>query len=155
MQYRARSGSLALAAATARTVCRVQGASAISFLLSMLKVTFDGTSATAVPVLCEIFTDDGVSGGTSASITPRQVRGATAAATITAASYSVEPTYTNLIVLDEFWIPPTSGVIEQDPLGREIEGQPGASARQSIGVRLTAPATVNARTVLEVVQGPS
>jgi hypothetical protein len=149
MQYTARSGSLALTAATARTVCRVASTSAIGFQLVEYAVFFDGTSATAVPVLVELFTDDGVSGGTSASITPRQVRGATAAA-----SYSVEPTYTNLLVLKDPLVPPTSGVIVQAPLGREIEGEPG-STRGGIGLRVTAPATVNVRAYMEVVQGPS
>jgi hypothetical protein len=144
MQYTARSGSLALTAATARTVCRVASTSAIGFQLVEYAVFFDGTSATAVPVLVELFTDDGVSGGTSASITPRQVRGATAAATVTAASYSVEPTYTNLLVLKDPLVPPTSGVIVQAPLGRG-----------GIGLRVTAPATVNVRAYMEVVQGPS
>jgi hypothetical protein len=117
-------------------------------------VGFDGTSATAVPVLVELFTDSGVSGGTSASITLAQMRGSTATATVTAASYSVEPTYTTLVVLKEWLIPPTSGLLLQFPLGREPEGQPG-SARASLGLRVTAPATVNVRCYLEVVQGPS
>jgi hypothetical protein len=154
MQYVARSGSLALSAATARTSCRVAATSAIGLELAEMFVGFDGTSATAVPVLVELFTDSGVSGGTSASITLAQMRGSTATATVTAASYSVEPTYTTLVVLKEWLIPPTSGLLLQFPLGREPEGQPG-SARASLGLRVTAPATVNVRCYLEVVQGPS
>jgi hypothetical protein len=154
VQYTARSGSLALTAATARTVCRVASTTAIGFELVELFVGFDGTSATAVPVLAELFEDDGVSGGTSASITPRQVRGATAAATVTAASYSVEPTYTNLLVLKEWLIPPTSGLMIQFPLGREPEGEPGTT-RGALGLRITAPAGVNARSYMEVAQGVS
>jgi hypothetical protein len=154
MQYTARSGSLALTAATARTVCRVAATSAIGFQVVEIGIFFDGTTATAVPVLVELFTDDGISGGTAASITPRQVRGATATATVTAASYSAEPTYTNLQVLKDPLVPPTSGLILQHPLGRETEGEPGTT-RAGVGLRVTAPATVNVRAYMEVVQGPS
>lgn len=152
MQYTARSGSLALSAATARTVCRVASTSAIGFELIEMGVTFDGVSATAVPVLVELLTDSNVSGGTAASITLAQIRGVAVAATITAASYSVEPTYTSAVVLKEWLVPPTSGLVLQFPLGREPEGEPGA-AHQSCALRVTAPATVNVRSYLEVEQG--
>lgn len=154
MQYTARSGSLALTAATARTICRVASTSTIGFELVEIFVGFDGISATAVPVLVELCTDDGVSGGTSAAITLVQVRGTTAAASVTAASYSNEPTFISRTVVKEWLIPPTSGMTLQFPLGREPEGEPG-SARQSLLLRVTAPATVNVRSYMEVEQGVS
>src|SRR4051812_27400285 len=122
MQYTARSGQLALAAATARTCCRVAATSAIGFELLEFGVSFDGTSASAVPVLVELFTDSGASGGTSAAITLAQMRGTTVTATVTGASYSVEPTYTSLVVLKDWLVPPTGGLTIQFPLGREAEG---------------------------------
>lgn len=146
-------GAVALSAATAKSVLRVASAG-ILYQLAELSVSFDGTSQSAVPVLVELCQDDGVSGGSSSSVTPRQVRGAAVTATVTATTYSAEPTYTNLVVLKSWLVPPTTGMLLQFPLGREVEAQP-ATARLATVLRLNAPAAVNVRAYMEVVQGPS
>ena len=162
MQYSADSGSsaVALSAATAKTCLMVIAPSTISGQLVELSVTFDGVTASNTPVLVELVKSSNATNSTpgtnNTSVTPVQSRGdgntngAGLAPLFTAfAASTSEPTV--LTVLKRWLVPPTSGFVYQAPLGREAAIVPSSG----MGVRLTAPQTVNARVGLEFVQGPS
>lgn len=142
--YVARSGSsatnttaVAMVAATAKTVVQVIGSSTDTIAPVRIKVTFDGVTASAVPAVVEI----GIitAAGTSTSFTPQQWSGSPLASSASAGyNSSAEPTYTR--ILDSFYAPVLMGnVTEWTPLGDEIL----CAISQGIGVRVTAPATVN------------
>lgn len=162
MQYAADSGSgaVALAAGTAKTCLMLIAPSTISGQLIEASVTFDGVTATNVPVLIELVKSSNATNSTpgtnNTSVTPVQTRGdgntsgTGLAALFTAfAASTSEPTV--LTVAKRWLVPPTSGIVYQLPLGRETAVIPSSG----LGLRLTAPAAVNARCNLEFVQGPS
>lgn len=162
MQYVADSGSsaVALSAATAKTCLMVMSTSTISGQMIELGVGFDGVTASNTPVLIELVKSTNASNSTpgtnNTSVTPIQTRGDGntsgngVAATFTAfAASTSEPTV--LTVVKRWLVPPTSGLLYQAPLGREVAIVPS----MGLGVRITAPQVVNARVYLEFVQGPS
>jgi len=115
--------------------------------LKKFRIGFDGVTASAVPVLWEVVRSSNASnstpgtGNTSESTNITQAYGQTITAGFTAFSASTsEPTA--LTVLDSNLLTPAGGLLMYDfPLGDTFEC--GASA--GLGIRLTAPATVNAR----------
>lgn len=143
------SSAVALSAATAKTVLGVVAASAVTARLAELGVSFDGATATAVPVLVELCDSSGATAGTpGATPTPKQVRGATRTAQCTAGNaYSAEPT--TLTVIRQWLVHPQTGMVVQFPLGREPE-HTGAGG---LFIRCTAPATVNVRAYMEFEEG--
>ena len=131
------AGSTALVAATAKTAIEIGGAAAGGFVIVEMKITFNGVTASAVPVTCDLTTF--AASGTGTAYTPNKVshpsdRVAHSTAEINA---TVEPATQTII--DSFFIPPTSGFVEQFPLGREKR----IAASGFFGIRLTAPAIVN------------
>jgi len=162
LQYVADSGSaaIALAAATATTCLMVKSSSTISGQLVELGVFFDGVTASNTPVLIELVKSTNATNSTpgtgNTSVTPVQARGdgnttgSGVAATFTAfAACTSEPTV--LTVVKRFLVPPTSGLLYQAPLGREAAIIPS----MGLGVRVTAPQTVDVRAYMEFIQGPS
>lgn len=137
--------AVALSAATAKTVAYIKPASARALTITELAISFDGVTASAVPVLCEIMFGTAATNSTpgtgSTSVTPGQVRGQTATAGATAAKNATsEPTV--LTVVKSLYVSPTAGFVLQLPLGRELDGNPTVMAM--FAIRLTAPAVVNA-----------
>lgn len=143
------TSAVALSAATAKTVLGVINAANVSGRLTEMSVSFDGVSATAVPVLVELCESTGATAGTAGSTPARtQVRGFARTAQSTAgANYSAEPTV--LTVLKHWLVHPQTGMTLQFPLGREPE-HTGAGG---LFIRCTAPATVNVRAGLEFEEG--
>lgn len=134
----------ALVAATAKTAINLITGSARVPKIIGIDVTFDGASPTAVPVLVELCSSTQGAAGTSTPFTPLLLRGdpAEAAQSTAGVNYTAEPT--TLAVLKGWYVTPTGGVIQQLPLGREIEGViAAATARKGLALRLTAPAVVN------------
>lgn len=143
--YVARSGSsatnttaVAMVAATAKTVVQVLGSANDTIAPVRIKVSFDGVTTTAVPALLEI----GIitaAGTVGTSFTPVQWSGSPLASSCSAGyNSSAEPTYTR--ILDSIYVPVLMGATtEWAPLGDE----PLCAISQGIGVRVTAPATVN------------
>src|SRR3569832_326732 len=68
-------GAIALAAATAKTILGVIPASNKSLTVTEIDVSFDGVTASAVPVLVELCASTGAGAGTSTSVTPNPSRG--------------------------------------------------------------------------------
>jgi hypothetical protein len=133
--------NVALAAATAKTVLAVTSSATCGLDLLKVRVSFDGVTATAVPVLVELCYSTFATAGTATAATPVQVYGRTVAVGATAAvNYTVEPTV--LTVVDQWLLSPNSGTVLYDwPLGTS----PDSAVSQGFALRLTAPAIVNAR----------
>lgn len=116
-------------------------------------ISFDGVTASAVPVLVELCTTTNAGAGTPAASppTPVQVRGAVtggSAPTVTH-NFTVEPTV--LVQVRQWLVSPNGGLFVYPlPLGREIEALASAGAIKGLALRVTSAATVNARCYMEV-----
>lgn len=137
VQYIVTAGPTALAAATAKTVIELSSGANIPPEWVAFDVTFDGVTASAVPVRLDICSY--TASGTGTAFTPKRYGQALGTA-LTGAKINdtVEPA--GATVLASFYIPPTSGLSYQWPLGRELF----QATSTWMGIRLTAPAAVNA-----------
>ena len=141
--------AVALAAATAKTVVGVKAHANSGLYVAEYKISFDGVTASAVPVLVEFcyatFATNSP-GTNSTSTTPRQLGGRSLTAGFTAAkNWSAEPTV--LTVIEEHLLTPNGGLyVYQYPLGYE----PDAALAEGFALRLTAPAIVNCRGGIKV-----
>lgn len=141
------SSAVALAAATAKTCLMVITPSSFGGDLKKFRIGFDGVTASAVPVLWELVTSTNATnstpgtGNTSETANIQQVYGRSITTGFTAFSASTsEPTV--LTVVESNLLTPAGGLLVYDfPLGDTPDW--GVSA--GMGIRLTAPATVNAR----------
>lgn len=141
------SSAVALAAATAKTVLMVQSPATFGVDLKKFKLSFDGITASAVPVLVELVTSTNATNSTPGTNNTNensninQIYGRAIVAGFTAFSASTtEPTV--LTVVDTFLITPTGGTVFYDyPLG----DTPDTAVSAGIGLRVTAPAVVNCR----------
>jgi hypothetical protein len=131
--------AVALAAATAKTCAAITGGAGDSVTLIEMAVSFDGVTASAVPVTVELCDFTVATSGTRTTGSPTQTRGQRVA--VTSAffhTYTVEPTV--LTVLYRWYISPNGGLFHlQFPLGRE----PDLVVAKGMAIRCTAPATVN------------
>lgn len=135
-QYTVTTGSTALVAATAKTVIELTAGANVSAEIISLDITFNGTTASAVPVLAEITTF--ATTGTGSAFTPKRVGTAAGVSQISAKiNDTVEPASQTAVMA--WFIPPTSGMSYQWPLGRTLT----LPVSTLIGLRLTAPAVVN------------
>ncbi len=137
-------GAVALSAATAKSVLGVKSHANFGLDLKKIRVSFDGTSATATPVLVELcyatFATNSP-GTNSTSVTPAQLYGRAITVGATAAkTWTTEPTA--LTALEEWLVTPAGGLAVYDlPLG----DTPDSAVSEGFVLRLTAPAAVNAR----------
>lgn len=137
VQYTVTTGSTALVAATAKTMIELSSSANVPAEWIACDITFNGVTASAVPVTVDFCTYTAT--GTGTTYTPKRFGQALGTAATTAKiNDTVEPSTPT--VLFSWFIPPTSGVQYQWPLGRELFQ--GTSVVQ--GIRLTAPAIVNA-----------
>lgn len=144
--YTATSGSVALSAATAKTVLNIIAPSQFGIDLRSIEVAFDGVTASAIPVLVELCSSTQAGAGTTGS-TPTVLQGYGRAITpgfTTGAGYSAEPTV--LTVLDAFTLSPNGGLVIRDWPPNEGFDQ---DVSKGLAIRLTAPAIVNARTTMK------
>jgi hypothetical protein len=145
------AGTVALTAATAKTIVNVIAGTTALFRICELSVSFDGATATAVPATVDLCASTQAGAGTpGSSPAPTQIRGPTR--TVQAAgrlAYSAEPTV--LTVLKSWLVPVFNGLfVIQFPLGREPEQIVSANAYL---IRVTAPAVVNVMGYLEIEEG--
>lgn len=142
-------GAVALAAATAKTVLAVKAHANSGLQLKGFSIAFDGTTASATPVLVEIgyctFATNSP-GTNSTNIAENQTYGRVLAAGFTGGkTWTSEPTV--ITVFKEFLLAPDKGLFEyQWPLGQE----PDCALAEGFVVRVTAPAIVNCRATLNV-----
>lgn len=146
--YSARTTSaVALTATTARTALMVITPAQFGGDLKKFRLGFDGVTASAVPVFWEIVRSTNATNSTpgtantSESAAIQQVYGRSITTGFTAFSAATsEPTV--LTVVESNWLTPAGGLLVYDfPLGDTYEWDASAG----MGIRLTAPATVNAR----------
>lgn len=140
-------GAVALTAATAETILGVNAPSGSIIDLQYVEVSFDGTSATAVPVLVELCQNTFATnppGTASTSVTPVQIYGRTVTVGATAAkTWTTEPTV--ITVFDEKLLTPNGGLVQwQFPLGVT----PDNAVSTGFSIRCTAPAAVNVRATM-------
>lgn len=144
--YTVQTGAaVALAAATAKTVLCVIAPAQFGIDLKKVRVGFDGVTASAVPVLCELMTSTLATNSTpgtnntTATVTQAYGRSITAGFTGFYGS-TTEPTV--LTAFDSFLLTPAGGLVFYDwPLG----DTPDSAVSNGIVLRCTAPATVNVR----------
>lgn len=150
----ATAGACALTAATAKTVILVVAASANQPSLVEFHISFDGVTASAVPVLVELISGTAGGAGTprAALAAMKQLRGwpAQTSQTTAADTYSAEPT-TELVTKKWLLTPNGGSQTIQAPLGRETTGiVTAATDAKTWGLRATAPAGVNCHAYVEV-----
>lgn len=138
------AATVALAAATAKSVIGVAAPAQFGVDLVKYRLGFDGATSTAVPVQIEIcyatFATNGP-GTNSTSITPQQVYGRSITAGFTAAAnWTAEPTV--LTVIDAFSVAAFNGLVIYDaPFGSSVD----SAVSNGFVIRCTAPAIVNVR----------
>lgn len=141
------TAAVALSAATAKTVLCVLSPAQFGIDLKKFRIGFDGVTAGAVPVLWELCTSTAASNSTpgtantSETSNIQQVYGRSITTGFTGFSASTsEPTV--LTVIESNYLTPVSGLLVYDfPLG----DTPDIGVSAGFALRLTAPATVNAR----------
>lgn len=140
-------GAVALSAATAKSVIGVSATADFGVDLILARFSFDGVTASAIPVLCELcyatFATNGP-GTNSSSLTVVQTYGRVLAAGATAAkTWTSEPTV--LTTIDEQLLTPAGGLEVYDfPLGNSFD----SAFSQGFVMRFTAPAAVNVRATI-------
>lgn len=143
----------ALSAATAATIVLALAAAANQPSISEIGVSFDGVTASAVPVLVELVSGTAGGAGTprAALAAGKQIRGWPAQTSQTTAgdNYTAEPT--TQLVNRKWFVTPNGGLfVVQFPLGREPTGiVTAATDAKTWSLRATAPATVNAHAYIE------
>jgi hypothetical protein len=127
------STTVALVAATLKTVIAVLGAATDTLCLKRVRVSFASVTATDVPALVEVGIITAL--GTSTAFTPVQTLGSSLASSCSAGyNHSGEPTYNR--VFESTYVPVNNGLAEwYYPLGEE----PTAAISQGFGIRVTAP----------------
>ena len=146
----ATAAATALVAATAKTLVNIIAGANRQCIFCEVSNSFDGVTASAVPVLVELVESTQAGAGTpGTSPTPRLIRGLGAALATAAESYSAEPTV--LTQAKQWLVTPNGGLlVVQFPLGREPQTNVSGSATiLAMGLRDTAPAIVNARAYIE------
>ena len=144
-------GSLALTAATAKTILNLITAANSLTRIVEFSVSFDGATATAVPAVVELcYSTQAGTGTVGTAPTVNQIRGPTRTVQATAAQgYTAEPTV--LTPWKRWLVPVFNGLlVMQFPLGREPEQIVTADA---LALRVTAPAVVNVSGYIEFEEG--
>lgn len=148
-QYVAASEGINLGAATALVVLDVAPtASNRRISPNEFGVSFNGTSGSAVPVLVRLVrtTVAPVGGGTiTQAATPLDAASPTSLCTAYMPTTATPGVYATTaptvgVILRTFYVPPTSGLVIQFPLGAEPDSPPTAAA--GFGIQCVAPAAV-------------
>jgi hypothetical protein len=146
------TSAVALTAATAKTIWYVNAAAANQPTFVEFAVAFDGVTASNTPALVEIVYGTKASNSTpgtgSTTFTPLQTRGWPVQTSQQTAANACSSEPTVLTTNRQWLLSPNGGLLViQFPLGREptaIASGTAASGNQ-IGMRVTAPQTVNVR----------
>ncbi len=131
------STTVALVAATAKTVIAVLGSATDSICLKRVRISFASITATDVPALVEVGIT--TANGTGTAFTPVQIAGHTLPSSATAVyNNSVDATYNR--IFESLYVPVNNGLVEWFyPLGEE----PQCDISQGFGLRITAPQAQN------------
>lgn len=142
-------GAVALSANTAKSVLGIAAPASFGVDLRRIRISFDGVTATAVPVLVELcyatFATN-APGTNSTSTTVDQLYGRVITAGFTAAkNWTTEPTV--LTPIDEWLLSPTGGLVVYDLPDKET---PDTTVSNGFVLRCNAPAAVNVRAAFGV-----
>ena len=141
----ATEGAVALSAATAKTIVGAKAHANSGLLLCGYRVSFDGVSPSAVPVLVEVCYNTWATnspGTNSTSTTARQRNGRVLTAGFTAGkNWTTEPTALTVVGEEELIPAFMGGIVYDFPLGTELD----SALAEGFSIRCTAPATVNVR----------
>jgi hypothetical protein len=116
-------------------------------------VSFDGVTASAVPVLVELCQSTQATAGTGAASPPAaaQVRGRSTSGSAPTVSHNHTAEPTALTVVRQWLVSPNGGLfVYPVPLGREIECDSSGGTIKALAARVTSAATVNSYCYLEV-----
>ena len=155
-QYFAASEAINLGAATALVTLDVAITAANRRIsINEIGVSFNGTSAAAVPVIVRLVrtTTAPVGGGTITqaatpvdNASPASLCTAYMPTTATPGTYATTPPTVG-VILRTWYVSPTSGLIVQFPLGQEPDS-PSTPAASGFGIQCNAPAAVAVSTYL-------
>jgi hypothetical protein len=128
-----------------KTILQIASAASDKLVVTQISVTFDGVTASAVPVEVRLQRQTSAGTGGAALATNYGINGydpadGTASATALkgpAGTWTAEPTASS--ILDVYRVPPTSGIVVQYPLGQE----PFVAVSSRIAIVVTSAATVN------------
>jgi hypothetical protein len=136
-QYAVSNGSVALAAATARTLVEVSTASTVDMAWIGFDISFDA-SGTGTNAKVEIVSY--TASGTGSAYTPTRLGGNQGRASVTAAEVNstVEPSTPTVLLT--WFVPLNSGFSYVWPLGRELQ----MAVSKVYGIRVTSASVVNA-----------
>ncbi len=141
--YTATTGAAVSTGTALKTILTVIAPAQFGVDLKKIRLAFDGVTASAVPILVELwrFTTDGT--GTSGTV--NQIYGKTITPGFTTKyNYTAEPTGLTG-PLDQWLQDPNKGVVIYDwPLG----DTPDTAVSEGFALRTTAPATVNCRAAM-------
>lgn len=135
--YSASVGAVVSTGTALKTILSAIAPAQFGVDLKKFRISFEGVTASAVPVLVGIysFTTDGT--GTSGTVNQIYGRSITAGFT-TKYNYTVEPT--TLTLIDQWTLTPVGGTMLYDfPLG----DTPDCAVSNGFALRTTAPASVN------------
>lgn len=115
-------------------------------------VSFDGVTASNVPVyveICQSTQGAAGTGGTAPTIAQVRGRSTSGSAPTAAGSFTVEPT--TLTRTRSWYVSPNNGLLIYPlPLGRELECDSSGGTIRAHNMRITPPNTVNAQAYMEV-----
>lgn len=140
--YSAATGAPVATGTSLKTILSVIAPAQFGIDLKKIHMGFDGVTASAVPVLVELWsaTTDGT--GTSGTVNQVYGRSITAGFT-TKYNYTAEPT--TLTLIDSWLLTPNGGTLFYDwPLG----DSPDCAVSNLFALRTTAAATVNVRATM-------
>lgn len=143
------AAATALVGGAAKTLINlIAGASVVPIPVEF-SASFDGVTASAVPVLVEMgYSTQGAAGTPGTSPTPTLIRGRGAASATAGVDYSAEPT--TLTAFKHWLVTPNGGLLViQFPLGREPQGDASGGTNKALFLRGNAPANVNCRAYIE------
>jgi hypothetical protein len=106
--------------------------------LNEIGVSFNGTSSSATPVLVRIARAAGTPGGSSPTQTPTPLDPAAPSSSFSATGGGTIGNLTT--ILRSWYVPPTSAIVIQFPLGQEPDGP--ATTNSGLAIYCNAPATV-------------
>lgn len=131
------STTVALVAATAKTVLCVLGSAQDTISLKRVRVSFNSVTATDAPAIVEVGIITAL--GSYSGTTPVQIVGSTLASSCTSGyNATAEPTYNR--IFETTYVPVNNGLYDwYYSLGEEPSCDPG----QGFGLRVTAPQNQN------------
>jgi hypothetical protein len=143
------AAATALVGAAAKTLVNLISGAGDSPIVVEISASFDGVTASAVPVAVDIgYSTQAGAGTPGTSPTPLLIRGRGTTTITSGVDYSAEPTA--LTAAKHWLVTPNGGLLViQFPLGREPQPDLSGGTNKGLFLRGNAPANVNCRAYAE------